>query len=59
MKVKFSVGTNYVGSDRTETIEITDAELEGMTEAKIEEYIEEIFQAWVWENIESYWVKVG
>lgn len=50
IKVKFKVGTKFVGSDVEEIVEYN---TEGMTKEEVYKMIEEDFETWVWENIDS------
>ena len=53
IKIEYSVGTTYNGSDVKEIVEL---EIEdGLNEEDINKLIEEDFETWVWENIDSYW----
>ena len=56
-KIRVSVSTGYIGSDREEYIEIEDWELEGMSDKEIYKYInKEAFECmlsmieWSWEE---------
>jgi hypothetical protein len=57
IEVQFTVGTKYVGSEVEETVEIEIEE--NMTEEEINKIIDEEFQIWVWENIDSWWKIIG
>jgi hypothetical protein len=52
-KFKFHVSTNKVGSETEEVVEIPDEELEGMDDKEKEDMLEEVFEEWVWENIDT------
>lgn len=53
IKLDFAVGTTYAGSEVKELVEI---EVEdGLNKEEIEKIIEEEFETWVWENVDSYW----
>lgn len=49
IKVEFKVGTTYVGSDVTETLNF---DVTNMSDEEIERMLEEEFEMWVWENID-------
>ncbi|WP_211749904.1 hypothetical protein [Paenibacillus sp. Marseille-Q4541] len=57
-KFKFSVSTGYVGSKREEIVEIEDFELKGMDEEQKTNYINEVFEEWVWENVSNGWEEI-
>lgn len=60
MKFKFCVGTNRVGSDVEEIVEIDDSEIQDCIDngGSEEDAIIEVFQEWVWQNIDAYYRKI-
>ena len=56
-KFKFVVGTGYVGSEEEEIIEIPDEKLEGLDEEGRIKLVNEWYEEWVWQMIDSssYW----
>lgn len=62
-KVKFSVSPNYVvGATTEKTIDLVEdygfSEKEAKEIFENEDKIQEIFNEWVWENIDGGWVKL-
>lgn len=55
---KFLVSTNYVRSDVSEEVEIEFTEEEYNDEKKREKIIEEQYEEWLWQNIETSWEEV-
>lgn len=57
-KFRFTVGTNLVGSDVSDEVEIDDEDLAGREGEEREKVILEVFEQWVWENIDAGWDEV-
>ena len=57
-KFKFSVSTGYVGSKREEIVEIDDEDLEGLTPEEQDKLVQEVYDDWLWENIDTGWSRV-
>ncbi|MDY2572716.1 MAG: hypothetical protein SOW67_01395 [Fusobacterium necrophorum] len=63
-KVKFYVSTRYVGSEIEEDIDLvedygfSEEEAKKLLEDKDEERLKDLFNEWVWENIDGGWVKL-
>lgn len=57
MKVKFNVSTDKVGSKISEVIEIED-DLSNLTAEEKEAIIEEYFNEWIWNNIDTWWEEI-
>lgn len=51
VKVKFKIGTGYVGSDKEQIVDIQIEE--EWTEEEVDDYIKEIYEEWVWQNVDS------
>lgn len=51
----FSVSTRYVGSEVKEEIEIEFTEEQYNDEEKREQVIQEYYEDWLWENIDTSW----
>jgi hypothetical protein len=58
MKIQVIVSTKYIGSKSTQEIEIDDSELEDLSEAERDDYIEEIARDTMFEMIEWNWNEV-
>lgn len=52
-KFEFSVSTRYVGSEVEETIEIEIPD--DATENEIEEIVQQRYDDWLWNNIDTNW----
>ena len=58
-KYKFSVATRYVGSKVEEVVDLVDdfgeklSSLDSMDEEKLEALVDELYETWVWENIDG------
>jgi len=52
VKVRFYVGTCYVGSEDSEIVEFDATD---KTEEELKCEIEDYFRSWVWENIDAGW----
>lgn len=53
IKVKFFLSTRYIGSDINEIVAINIPKK--ATELEMEDIIKEIFEEWVWDNINNGW----
>lgn len=53
-KFKFEIGTGYIGSEITEEFEISDEELEGLSEEERNKVINDYYEEWVWIVTEGY-----
>ncbi|ALS22202.1 DUF7167 family protein [Paenibacillus naphthalenovorans] len=51
VKFRFSVSTGYVGSEKSEIIEIDDEDLEGRSDEERAKVIDEYFNEWIWEQL--------
>lgn len=52
MQVKFTLSVGMQGR-REETIEIPDADVEGLSADELETYLGEQWQAWIWNYIDG------
>lgn len=53
-KITFNVSTGYIGCTRTETLDIEEVygvNIDEMNDIQREEFLEEIYEDWIWENI--------
>jgi hypothetical protein len=57
-KFEFFVGTKYVGSKVSEVVEIDDDEWNDMDEESRQELLNEMFEEWVWNTVDSGWNEV-
>lgn len=54
-KFKFYLGTGYVGATHEEIVEV---DVEGLNEEEKEKEVEEEFQQWMWEHLDTYWEEI-
>lgn len=52
-KFNFYVSTGYVNCQREEVVEIDDEYLEGLSEIETENAVAEVFEDWLWDNIQT------
>ena len=57
-KFKFYVSTGYVRSERSEIIEIDDEELDDLSEVEKGKLINELYEDWLWENVNTGWEEI-
>ena len=57
-KYEFYAATRYIGSDIKEVIEIEFDDYEDMTPEDIEKEVNEYFNEWLFQNIESGWEEI-
>lgn len=55
MKLTLVVGTDNVGSDVEEVIEVSEEELAGLDQTAKERLFQKYLEEWVWEHIDAWY----